>query len=288
MQILSNIHIWVFYNVAVVWSYSNVSCAETLFAYILIAITRNLSGNRSQTPDEHERIIRLWRGVRGGIWSAFRHLTEWTKGKRKGVAEGCVRSRSKEVWRKPWGTQMCIYPLCQLQGYARKGSSFRYQLRSVQINWAVWAKFRTAKFFLRSVVNARGHTLTAVTFALEPAKWSEHECIEAPHAHTHTYCEHETHKHTHFIFHILTGGSSILIRTFEDGNIHALQVQGHVITCRIGRKRRKLCCVHVVLVFEGACSHTLIWSLHTDGTQVSPLSRIPHCRKRFRSSTATI
>jgi len=39
-----------YYNVTVVRTYSHVSCAEALFAYILIAITRKLSGNRSQTP----------------------------------------------------------------------------------------------------------------------------------------------------------------------------------------------------------------------------------------------
>ena len=49
IQLWLNIHKWVFYNKAVVWPYSYVSCAETLFAYILIAITRNLSVNRSQT-----------------------------------------------------------------------------------------------------------------------------------------------------------------------------------------------------------------------------------------------
>ena len=50
IQLLLNIHRWVFYNVVVVWTYVYVSCTEALFACILIAITRNLSGNRSQTP----------------------------------------------------------------------------------------------------------------------------------------------------------------------------------------------------------------------------------------------
>ena len=64
IQLLLNIHIWVFYNVAVVWTYSNVSCEETLFAYILIAITRNLSGNRSQTPISSYKIYNPRVGVR--------------------------------------------------------------------------------------------------------------------------------------------------------------------------------------------------------------------------------
>jgi len=62
--LLLNIHKWVFYNVTVVWPYSYVSCAETLFAYILIAITRNLSGNRSQTPISSYKMYNPRVGVR--------------------------------------------------------------------------------------------------------------------------------------------------------------------------------------------------------------------------------
>ena len=49
-QLGLNIHKWVFYNVVIVWTYSYFTCAETLFANILIVITRNLSENRSQIP----------------------------------------------------------------------------------------------------------------------------------------------------------------------------------------------------------------------------------------------
>ena len=44
--------------------YTYVSCAETLFAYILIAITRNLSGNRSQTPISSYKMYNPRVGVR--------------------------------------------------------------------------------------------------------------------------------------------------------------------------------------------------------------------------------
>jgi len=64
IQLLLNIYIWVFYNVAVVWTYSNVSCTSTLFPYILIVITRNLSGNRSQTTISSYKMYNPRVGVR--------------------------------------------------------------------------------------------------------------------------------------------------------------------------------------------------------------------------------